>query len=1060
VHIKSTKKHAEETEGTDSRNQSGLGTWSSKDLLNALLAPAIFLCLTVFATFSLISPPGLIIGWDWPFPPYREAVSSDALRYAWSGLSDQTVERGGFSRGLAERIFEAIVPVDPSALTKLYVFLVIWISGLSLYFLLRKNGASRFQGFVGGFAYMFSIWLYERIVTGDIVSMVAYSLLPLCFYLFTLREASLRLRIRNLLLLGLLMSLGDYISTVIVATVLLLYGIFDSVLSRSFRRLAGYCGTIFLDLGFVALTNFTYLLPTLLQGQAPTVPTSVSLSDLFIRSLNSQIINVLTQIASPYNPSLFWELVSENHSLYPLWLPVSFLIVSLVFLAILVQGKNRMVLFAGVLALFSLALSTGVNPPAGWINVWLYENVSYFRIFRDPNKWSMLAAFAYGILLSYVAGFLPSFAGGFGHQVACVPNLKFKLLRLARASLICALICSLVIYSWLPLTGTYDHDLMTVDFPKEYRATYDWLKTEPGDFRVLWLPADPYTQYDWIPFSYQQRDAIAAYSPKQDFMSHELGDNYGRFSYFVAYLLYHRDYRAVDISRILALSGVKYVLVRNDALPWWWQSLGYDEKTMISLLKGQRGLHLIRSFGPIDVYLNEEYKDQWRITMSDGIALVNGGPALLSVLSKIPDDMLEKYPLVFADQVQMNTGLSDLEPSVKAIYSVNDNDLGFAFSYLPSQFVIDASNYAMNGNPSYGWAQLYGSNYWYLNYDFLDTTVDSAITNSTALLNIPISTNSSEPYQLWAKIFYGPTSSALEFSLDGMHIGGIEEARSSSRSEYEWVRIGEVPVQKGIHVVSVQSDGLGINLISKIAFAPTPLINRAFATAQADLESKDIMMIYTSNDLINSWQLVGKCVDLPRTGSYDILAHVPGNLTSVRVNVDQSQFAVSSLKESGWFVIPGVNMTKGGHCVRVSSLQSVDLLVLRSTEKGAQTGEVSYVEIDPTSYAVQVNSCNPCFLSFHDAYNTGWVAFSGNNSYESIPVYSAFDGFWINGSANAKLDLIFSKQVYFSIGLYVSIATIVAALAFLLFGVATEAFGTERFTLRNKRQFSRTSPHS
>jgi hypothetical protein len=101
-----------------------------------------------------------------------------------------------------------------------------------------------------------------------------------------------------------------------------------------------------------------------------------------------------------------------------------------------------------------------------------------------------------------------------------------------------------------------------------------------------------------------------------------------------------------------------------------------------------------------------------------------------------------------------------------------------------------------------------------------------------------------------------------------------------------------------------------------------------------------------------------------------------------------------------------------------------------------------YKKINPTKYILNIkNATQPYMLSFAEAYDPLWVAYTNDKSNNhddnfksnSIPLYSIVNGFYINKTGDYTLVIEYQPQIWFSQGLTVSTLSLAGILiAFIL----------------------------
>jgi hypothetical protein len=324
----------------------------------------LFFIFTVIASFNLIISRGTIIHHDWPIPPYREQIIRDfpsTFFSAWQNGEDATIySRGGWILGLINRLLSLIFGIDGEYLSKAYLFFTIWLSGFITYYVCRLLKKSWFPSFLAGFFYMFSPWLYERVVAGTLSSMLAYLLYPLYFYFFTksLHDDS---SFFNSLLASILLLIVDNITYVLVFGSSILYLVVHMMFSKR-RKKELFMGikSLLIIFCIFLVSNLYWLIPSFLSPPKVTSVELATINDLIIRSRNAQLTNTIRGIDTVMG--FFLSIINKIGILYSAWFVSSFLIPLIAF-SILIFHKDENVLFFSLLATISIFLSKGINLP-------------------------------------------------------------------------------------------------------------------------------------------------------------------------------------------------------------------------------------------------------------------------------------------------------------------------------------------------------------------------------------------------------------------------------------------------------------------------------------------------------------------------------------------------------------------------------------------------------------------------------------------------------------------------------------------------------------------------
>ena len=166
---------------------------------------------------------------------------------------------------------------------------------------------------------------------------------------------------------------------------------------------------------------------------------------------------------------------------------------------------------------------------------------------------------------------------------------------------------------------------------------------------------------------------------------------------------------------------------------------------------------------------------------------------------------------------------------------------------------------------------------------------------------------------------------------------------------------------------------------------------------------------------------------------------VPGDADTMRVVLN-----------AGWALDPAqgaaVTWFDDIEVVRRSESPELDAVVLYSGDGAGQSLEealassgggatvTDILKVDPTRYQVAVEASGPFLLAFSEAYDPGWVAVVDGERYESVPLYSAINGFYIDGDGPLSITVEYVPQRRYHIGLATSMAFVAIAAAYLLYG--------------------------
>ncbi|MHA1833307.1 MAG: alpha-(1-_3)-arabinofuranosyltransferase domain-containing protein, partial [Candidatus Baldrarchaeia archaeon] len=818
-----------------------------KEIFIAAIVLTSFFSLSIFVCRGVLATPGVLLHHDWWIPPYNTQILVGAKEnfFAWINSLGYVPSRGQIP-GLTIGFF-SLFGADGEIITKSMVVLSIFLSGMIMYYVLRKFGKSYSASFIAGIFYMLTPWIYVRIIAGDVGTLFSYPLLPLIVYAFTrlVHAEQRKEKMFYVLCIGLLFSYTGIIFSVMSLLAFLLYSIVDVISEKRKKSLLQNIECLVLTVFILFLFNLSWIVPTVLSTGIGTTSIPVIPKDVIDRSTHAQVENVARLMGLVLR--WFPRTVEDNTLLFPAWRYSSVLILHLAFFAPVISRKKNTVFFL-LLAVVSIFLGKGTNPPLGEFYEWAYLNLPYFHIFREPNKWVMLTCLSHAFLISETVKWLVKFISQGSSSLIFKINryhLKFKAKPLLFLALVLLTIST---YSWPFFTGDFAGDLKAVNFPSEYSEVNDWLASQDGDFTVLWLPLSPRTQYNWMEdYDSQAFDVIASYSIKPDYMpraDHPTGDT-GRFFFFVNSLLYNKG-ATKYLAKLLAIAGVKYLIVRNDAEGYRWKYLpgNYSTSQLVATIKDQEGFRLIKSVGSIDVYQNDFYNPS-KIFATSSSAVITGGMRSLISLSYLDSIDFSDSAFFFADQLS-GTEMAGFD-FMNDVVIMNDNFYDLVFSALKSYEIDPVNCINETGDARKGWSRLYMYN-WPAYWAYLDLPYECAVASGNSTLNIRFQIQSQGKYEVWLKLFFGIKGSLLDVVIDGTEIGAIQ-TNAPRDFGFSWTKVNASHLSEGYHTLTVRHNGEGDNVLAKILIAPEEEISKAISDLTEALKNKNISYLFEAEQL-------------------------------------------------------------------------------------------------------------------------------------------------------------------------------------------------------------------
>ncbi|HOX96088.1 MAG TPA: hypothetical protein PLI45_01800 [Candidatus Woesebacteria bacterium] len=445
---------------------------SLRKVIKIILPPVIFLLISIFANRSMLNTPGALgLRDDWSISYYPVQNQIIGTRFLTSWLNGVVLYRNlGEIPGIIFGFFSKSFGFDGGDLSKLMIISTISLAGYSMYLLSKYLKYDLFPSLMSGLFYMSVPIVFNAVVSGYLVFLLSFALLPLLIrQLFELCNSDNRI-VRNTIicsfLFRLILSQDNYLH--IVSTFVFIFLFVDLVSSRnisqSFRRIA----KIF----------FVYIITLLLSAQFV----------LLLLSQIGQTAKTITENAINWNtyisPKMYlaYLLDGAGYKYYLASIPLPFVSVFIsakyALIALIGMGifgkKNPIIIKTLCLTIvISLLLFKGVNPPFGFLNEFIYQKFTfYIAAFRNIQYITVLTSLSFSILLS---SFLQSF--------------KSKIIYIGTTVL--------VLYGMYPfISGNYNYGVQTYVLNTGYQYLLNDLTNNESTGKIFWLPASQ-------PMSYQ-----------------------------------------------------------------------------------------------------------------------------------------------------------------------------------------------------------------------------------------------------------------------------------------------------------------------------------------------------------------------------------------------------------------------------------------------------------------------------------------------------------------------------------------------------------------------------
>jgi hypothetical protein len=286
--------------------------------------------------------------------------------------------------------------LHPQLPNKLTVAAIIFLGGVGLYrFLLRQAGLRPASAVVGGTVFVINPFVYDRILAGQLLILLAYALLPWALAPLT-RFAQRASRID--LLVGLAWIAGISIVDIHVGGMALLLLISSIVFSPE-RVLIKLFLIVLTVVGLLAINSY-WVLPSLFSNESARL----GVGDFIAYSPRPRSPEILPRVLLLHG---FWRLefpspLDERRTLFlATWLPIAATAIYGMSRAAGARKWVRPTMALGAACLVSLVLGMGrsfaLTAPAA---KWLFTNFPGYGIYREPQKLIGLLALAYGVFVA------------------------------------------------------------------------------------------------------------------------------------------------------------------------------------------------------------------------------------------------------------------------------------------------------------------------------------------------------------------------------------------------------------------------------------------------------------------------------------------------------------------------------------------------------------------------------------------------------------------------------------------------------------------------------------
>lgn len=350
-------------------------------------------------------------------------------------------------------------------------FVIFWpsiiVGNLSIYFLSKRIFKSKVACIISSIVFNYNTYF---LATTHVLlySAGSFALLSFLFFIKSIESRKLKYG----LLVGLTLSLATYYdmrATYIIILVYIVYFFFQLITNNKpfFKYLSNTLPNIITAVFTLFLLNIFWILPL-----------------LNTRSLLGNIVLSRNLFGNTFL-NLFYTLTLHH----PIWtgersIPFStqniyihfWLIPFFAFLGLLLNRRNKNILFFGLVAILGILLTKQVAVPFTTIYQFLFNNLPGFGAFREASKFFLLIAIGYAILIGSLVDWL-------------LNNFYYTKRQILSTRFIIIIILFIFLSNIIPfINGKISTIFVPRKIHKDYIVLNDYIAKQPQYFRTLWMP--------------------------------------------------------------------------------------------------------------------------------------------------------------------------------------------------------------------------------------------------------------------------------------------------------------------------------------------------------------------------------------------------------------------------------------------------------------------------------------------------------------------------------------------------------------------------------------------
>jgi len=695
----------------------------------------------------------------------------------------------------------------------------------------------------------------------------------------------------------------------------------------------------------------------------------------------------------------------------------TFVPIAIAAFGLLFKRRNRLMqyLFFTVV-LIAVFLAKGLHPPLEQVNVFLYKYLPGFAtLFREP-----MPKFTFMITLfvaPLVACSVDSILTATNAHLLSKVKLPRKLISFSIAvflSLMFLIPPAPMVLGWVAETKTEQLPFPSyVQVPSYWFEIGDYFSADVDDFRVLVLPDDDFYQmpYTW---GYYGSDALPLRFVSKPTVYHTYGYQQQKGAEMLDALyqaLQNED--KLTFNNLLDVMNIKYLLVRNDVF-WDFTDVRHitDSELIKSRLSDNTNIEFVRSIGALDIFRSKSWVPSHFYVPTR--ALITGSSLAFNLISpyfNAKNDLL--ISSVELEHVQ-NTSLQI--PSCP-LYTLGLSDL----NQMGNRFFKDV-NLSTSG--------MY----------MIELISNASLPLSLDNNSLDVSSNGDGSF-ITSPIYLGAGIHRIEIALFNDELLPLESWKNFS-VENQFGAINTIEIEQNTLKATLYDSNYGWKSLNSpvIEVIEGEVYKFSFEVRGENVHQLHAKIFEYDEKLTLLGAIYG---DFLLEGTVDF---TPLNVTYSPLNPETryAQLALWHGDETNQ-TLPNILWLKNSRLVIdrtanfVGLLLSKDNFFSRELAKGKSAAEITYVRLSPYEYRVHIETDEPFFLFFSEAYDPSWKVIEGSPQWYGVPFdrelssyqlsANGFGSAWyINKTGSFDVTIFYTPQSFFY---YASVISI------LIFGLLT-----------------------